>query len=608
MFASSRASFTASSTSEQDDPMSRDLPADIDPSITQPTGPVIVFCWIVSHNGGNKVFRCKLCNAQFTGSPVLAMTHFEAKMSNQKLKQCKANRPLLLKNQIATILAEKLAAESNISKKRQIADLTTNSIAGCLVRQSKPLADAAVLEFLVTQGLAAAFLDSHSFRRLLAAVRDAGPSYLPPLSHALGKDTARSTNPDGLGHVLQSELQRCRHIKTEMLHGVSCIGGTICNDGAKWRKRSLINSVLMTTNGPFFCQSTDATGLFKGADYLLGDIKSAISSVGAENVFIVALDGACKKTLRLIENDPTMHQIFPQRCTTHGCNLLIADIGKLFKWEITLCVRLVKFVCNHDSIFAILKKMPGSLQLLGAVETRFASQISSSERIFADKAYLKDLFHCTDMRDYMVRAPLDQIAERAALDDELISNSEAWERIRIFVEIEDPFRHLLRISDGHVPNLSSIAYEFDIAKMKCTTAVVAAENKYPDKYSGFTNDVNRIIEKRKKDIVSTLCLAAAMIVPRLVYLKERGQMYNPDGGKQALMSVIDRYYLGDIVKQIEALKVYQDFRDKTGLHFGSERMKYMAVNDSSDNFWKVSTLAVSEGCELFRKLVNGYAG
>ena len=40
----------------------------------------------------------------------------------------------------------------------------------------------------------------------------------------------------------------------------------------------------------------------------------------------------------------------------------------------------------------------------------------------------------------------------------------------------------------------------------------------------------------------------------------------------------------------------------------SERMKYMAANDSADNFWKVSTLVVSEGSELFRKLVNGYAG
>ena len=207
-----------------------------------------------------------------------------------------------------------------------------------------------------------------------------------------------------------------------------------------------------------------------------------------------------------------------------------------------------------------------------------------------------------------MRAPLDQKAEFAALDDELISNPLAWERIRIFVAVEDPFRHLLRISDGHTPNLSSIAYEFDVAKLRCTTAIAAAETKHPDEYSGLNIEVNRIVNKRKKDIVSTLCLAAAMIVPSLVYLEEGGRVYDPEGGKQAIMSVIDRYYAGDIVKQIEALKVYQDIRGKTGLHFGSERMKYMAANDSADNFWKVSTLVVSEGSELFRNLVNGNAG
>lgn len=109
--------------------------------------------------------------------------------------------------------------------------------------------------------------------------------------------------------------------------------------------------------------------------------------------------------------------------------------------------------------------------------------------------------------------------------------------------------------------------------------------------AGLTNDVHRIIEKRKKDIVSTLCLAAAIIVPGLEYLKEGGHIYSPDEGKQALMSVIDRYYLGYIVKQIEALKVYKNFRDKTGLHFGSKRMKYMAVNDTADNISKVSVIS-----------------
>ena len=80
------------------------------------------------------------------------------------------------------------------------------------------------------------------------------------------------------------------------------------------------------------------------------------------------------------------------------------------------------------------------------------------------------MLHGAAIREYMRRAPADQNAEFIALEGELISNAVAWERIRMFVEVEDPFRQLLRISDGHVPNLHSIAYGFDIAKVKSLRA------------------------------------------------------------------------------------------------------------------------------------------
>ena len=156
--------------------------------------------------------------------------------------------------------------------------------------------------------------------------------------------------------------------------------------------------MLITATGSFFAPSTDATGHYKDAKYLLQDVISAINAVGQENVVIVALDGACKATMKMIWDMPSLHKIFPQRCTTHGCNPLIADIGKLFTWEITMCMRLVKFVCNHDTIFDIFKKMPNTLQLLGTCETRFASQIYSSERILADEEPLRELFFSAPLK------------------------------------------------------------------------------------------------------------------------------------------------------------------------------------------------------------------
>ena len=65
----------------------------------------------------------------------------------------------------------------------------------------------------------------------------------------------------------------------------------------------------MTPMGSFFAQSTDATGHFKDAKYLKDDISKAVTYVGEENVFIVALDGACKRTMQMIWEDSTMNRI-----------------------------------------------------------------------------------------------------------------------------------------------------------------------------------------------------------------------------------------------------------------------------------------------------------
>jgi hypothetical protein len=210
--------------------------------------------------------------------------------------------------------------------------------------------------------------------------------------------------------------------------------------------------------------------------------------------------------------DPTMDKIFPQRCSTHGCNLLVADVGKLFQWEILFCVRLVKFVSNHDGIFAIMMAMPNALVLLGAVETRFASQIYSSERVIEDKGALKVLFYGAPLREYLNRSPAAQLAEYRALEEEFISNAATWERISIFVDVEFPLRKLLRTSDGHQPKLIEISFGFEEASRESLVAAAAAAARYPD-YHDLTEKITTILEKRKKDIVTPLCLAACMVHP-----------------------------------------------------------------------------------------------
>ena len=364
----------------------------------------------------------------------------------------------------------------------------------------------------------------------------------------------------------------------------------------------------MTSLGSYFAQSTDATGHFKDAKYLLEDIRGAIKNVGEENVFIVALDGACKSTMRMIWEDPTMHKTFPQRCSTHGCNLLLSDIGKLFLWEVDICIRLVKFILNHDSVYALFKKLPDTLMLLGTCDTRFGSTIYCLDRIKADESAIKEFWSSASLRECLQRSSNEPLkAEHKRLESEFIYSQDTWDRIGVFLDIEVPIRVALRISDSHKPNLAQMAPMFDQAQTKSLKAARRAAIKFPQHYTAMEEKIEALFVKRKVDIVTKLCLAASMVLPIHIFTDD-GKTYTPAGGKTAINEVIDRYYPSPS-DQLKALVVLENLRARVDI-FGSDRMRQSAMTLPPDDFYKVAC-AVSEditGLELFRKLVNGYSG
>ena len=578
----------------------------------QPDGPILQFVWIVGAAKGNNIYECKLCQARFQGQRAIVCTHFEKSFSSQRVRECTSIQPQLLRDQIKTSSEMKKKELLKSEKKRAYSNMTRPDIGSAIASLGRPSADSAILQFIVTCGVAPLIVEHPAFRNLIASLRDAGPSYKPPKRHEFGVNSSGAAsllpeNPNNLGRVLHAELIRVRHAKGLLLSGLLFIGGTLCNDGAKWRKRNLINSVLMTSLGSYFAQSTDATGHFKDAKYLLEDIRGAIANVGEENVFIVALDGACKSTMKMIWDDPSMHKIFPQRCSTHGCNLLLSDIGKLFLWEVNICIRLVKFILNHDAIFACFKKMPDTLMLLGTCDTRFRSTIYCLDRIKEDESALREFWSSKALREQLQRASNELKAEHKRLEVEFIYCQETWDRIGVFLDIEVPIRVVLRTSDSHKPNLAQMAPMFDQAQTKSLKAARKAETKFPQHYDSMEEKIDALFLRRKVDIVTRLCLAASMILPVHIFTDD-GKVYTPAGGKLAINEVILRYY-PSTSDQLKALLVLENLRSRTDI-FGSERMMLSAKTLPPDDFFKVAC-AVSDdlvGLELFRKLANGYSG
>ena len=127
------------------------------------------------------------------------------------------------------------------------------------------------------------------------------------------------------------------------------------------------------------------------------------------------------------------------------------------------------------------------------------------------------------------------------------------------MDVEVPVRTLLLISDGHRPNLAETSPVHDVIKTKSLAAANAAETKYPLYYEDIHEKCSIIFDKRRKDIVFLLCLAASMVLPKHVYVENDVEVYEVEGGEEAVIMIIDRYYSNDFDKQIQALKNYQDF-------------------------------------------------
>ena len=128
---------------------------------------------------------------------------------------------------------------------------------------AKPATDQAVLKFIAENDLAPNILDSSAFKELVKSIALSGVQYVLPDRRKLSLQESEVGSVSVLGSVLAEGLNNSRIQRVEILREIKYIGGTLCSDGAKNRKRAALNSTLMTLRGPFFVRSTDATGMHK---------------------------------------------------------------------------------------------------------------------------------------------------------------------------------------------------------------------------------------------------------------------------------------------------------------------------------------------------------
>jgi hypothetical protein len=156
-------------------------------------------------------------------------------------------------------------------------------------------------------------------------------------------------------------------------------------------KRNYINSVLViATIGSILLACTDASGAVKNAQWLADDIIKCVVAVGVQYVAVVCMDGAkaCISAMNLVHL--RFPSVFPQRCATHGAQLIFKGIANVFADVLKGVVVITAWVVNHDFVHDIFKSM-GARALLQPAGTRMVGEFIAADALLKDQSHIEEL-------------------------------------------------------------------------------------------------------------------------------------------------------------------------------------------------------------------------
>lgn len=167
----------------------------------------------------------------------------------------------------------------------------------------------------------------------------------------------------------------------------------------------------------------------------------------------------------------------------------------------------MKFILNRDAVYALFKKVPNTLMLLGTCETRFASHIYSVDRIVADKDQLQQFWTSAELRSLLqLRSSTDLKAEHTSLRNDFILNEQTWSRVSIFLDVEVQIRTALiamhQISDSNAPNLGQMAQVFERSIAESMKGAMKAEGEFPAIYPDLAEKIRILCDRRRVDVVT----------------------------------------------------------------------------------------------------------
>ncbi|PHT40514.1 hypothetical protein CQW23_19368 [Capsicum baccatum] len=306
--------------------------------------------------------------------------------------------------------------------------------------------------------------------------------------------------------------------------------------------------------GPIFLKSINSSGVVKDGGYIAKLFIKVIEDVDPKNVVQVITDNTGNMKLAGTIVEETFPHIFWTPCIVHCLNLSLKSMCQPSKklahftscaWilkEIGYVSSLKNFVVNHDMAHAIFQKHL-ELSLLKVAETRFASHIVMTSRVYKVKFSLEKMVMDDEWKNYKG----DKVLEAREREiKSLVMDDEWWDKVEYFLKCTELIISMLRRADLDISQLHLIYDMCDTMIEKVKLIVFEHEGKdLINGQSEFFDTIQEILVARWNKSDTPLHCLSHFLVPKYYH---ESWLQGEDNGIRRLAPNEDREIVSNRIK------------------------------------------------------------
>jgi hypothetical protein len=278
---------------------------------------------------------CLFCGHEYSGGPAHIRNHIDIELKPRNIMACTPTaewkerflavrtefrrRAAVEKAKSASIAARQAGRTAGLAAASDTASTASTSASAppsnALFASSRITSEMVQKQWarvLVKKALPLDLFDDPEFRTAVALTAKAGSLNLLPggvLQLCRRKKLTTKVLPE-----LDKELDTT--IRTKMAGIIEHTGVTLMSDGwTNVQNRPILNVIASCPLGSYFIEALDTSGETKDAEFIADFMKGHIIRFGPEKVVALCMDGACKSSFPLIEED--FSQVQAQRQPRH---------------------------------------------------------------------------------------------------------------------------------------------------------------------------------------------------------------------------------------------------------------------------------------------------